>query len=339
MVTWLALFAACQDEDLAPASADTEGEAPPAGVGEVDPPETLANGGWAELPRLLQPLQEHSVVALRGEVVVIGGYDDARRIVDRVEAYNPQSQQWRSLAPLPEPSHHVNAVALNDRIYVLGVLQESFLESSVTWVYDPDEDQWTEAEAPPFNLTTGSAVVGAVGTDIHLIGGLQSVRAVALHVAYDTVNDDWRELPDSPRRRDHAAGTAVDGVVYAVAGRAGTLSSVIDAVDRFDSGTRTWSEGAPIPTARAGVGHAWDGEGFLHVVGGEGSSVDPNGVFPQHEIYDVAGDVWSSLPPMRTPRHGMGAVVIDGALYVPGGAAVQAFGAMDTFEVWTPEDT
>jgi hypothetical protein len=38
---------------------------------------------------------------------------------------------------------------------------------------------------------------------------------------------------------------------------------------------------------------------------------------------------------MVTPRHGMGAAAIGNSLYVPGGATVQAFGAVDTFEILT----
>ena len=73
------------------------------------------------------------------------------------------------------------------------------------------------------------------------------------------------------------------------------------------------------------------------VVGGEGNSGDPSGVFPHVESYDPMADSWTSLPPMPTPRHGMGAAGYDGTLYVPGGADSQAFGAVATFEAYTPE--
>jgi hypothetical protein len=38
---------------------------------------------------------------------------------------------------------------------------------------------------------------------------------------------------------------------------------------------------------------------------------------------------------MPTPRHGMGAAATGGRLYVPGGATVQAFGAVATHEILT----
>jgi hypothetical protein len=45
---------------------------------------------------------------------------------------------------------------------------------------------------------------------------------------------------------------------------------------------------------------------------------------------------WQALAPMLTPRHGSGAAVVDGIIYVPGGATLQGFGAVDTNEAHAP---
>ncbi len=316
------LWLACADEG-------------PPGLPGADDPEEQASG-WADLPPLLEPLQEHAVVALRGEVVVLGGYDDDRRMVDRVEAFDPSTAQWRALAPLPEPSHHVNAVVHEGRIFVLGVLQASFLEEAVTWIYDPEADAWSSATAPPFDRAVGASVVAAAGGELHVVGGLQASRAVALHSVYDVAADRWRAEPDGPRARDHAAGAAVGGEVLAVGGRRSLIGAVLPDVDRYDPATGDWTAGAPLPTPRGGVAHAVGADGRLHVVGGEGNPDHPTGVFADHEVYDPATDAWEVLPPMPRPRHGMGAVFVDGVLYVPGGAPEAGFGAVDTFTRYTP---
>jgi hypothetical protein len=74
--------------------------------------------------------------------------------------------------------------------------------------------------------------------------------------------------------------------------------------------------------------------GQILVVGGEGNPDAANGVFPQAELYDPARDRWSTLEPMPTPRHGTGGAGLGNRLYVPGGADVMAFGAVDTVEVY-----
>ncbi|HRJ01024.1 MAG TPA: hypothetical protein PKV67_09615, partial [Hyphomonas sp.] len=36
--------------------------------------------------------------------------------------------------------------------------------------------------------------------------------------------------------------------------------------------------------------------------------------------YDPSADIWVAIDPMPHPRHGLGAVTLDGAVYVIGGA-------------------
>lgn len=67
----------------------------------------------------------------------------------------------------------------------------------------------------------------------------------------------------------------------------------------------------------------------LFVFGGEGNSVDPSGVFPKVEAYDPATNSWTTHPDMLVPRHGFGAAVVGGRIYLPGGATRQAFGAVN----------
>jgi len=87
-----------------------------------------------------------------------------------------------------------------------------------------------------------------------------------------------------------------------------------------------------MPTARGGTACGVDGERII-VVGGEGNSAVASGVFPNVESYLPSTNTWTQHEPMATPRHGMGAAMWGGALYVPGGATVQAFGAVDTHEI------
>jgi hypothetical protein len=70
------------------------------------------------------------------------------------------------------------------------------------------------------------------------------------------------------------------------------------------------------------------------VFGGEGNAAAPSGNFPQVELYDPRADRWEALAPMPTPRHGIGAAAFDGRIFVPGGATVQGFGAVNVHEAF-----
>ena len=78
--------------------------------------------------------------------------------------------------------------------------------------------------------------------------------------------------------------------------------------------------------------------GRLYVFGGE--YFDNGGrVHPEAWEYNPASDAWGPVPPMPTPRHGLGAVVLDNMIWLVGGAkkpsgvdtsdAVEAFGLID----------
>jgi non-specific serine/threonine protein kinase len=54
--------------------------------------------------------------------------------------------------------------------------------------------------------------------------------------------------------------------------------------------------------------------GFVVAVGGEGSAT-----FEEAEALDVDAGAWRSLPPMPTPRHGLGVAAIGGVLYTLAG--------------------
>ena len=83
---------------------------------------------------------------------------------------------------------------------------------------------------------------------------------------------------------------------------------------------RDLRSGAPTPgdrhaaaRGRGGLAAAALADRVL-VFGGEA----PLRIFNATEMYEVAGHRWIAKEPMPTPRHGIGAAVIGGRVYVPG---------------------
>lgn len=351
------LWVACGDVERGPATSDTQetrdapetGDTQDADVAEsdtqdADVPESetqetgdtqdadaLETWTWARLPDLPRVLQEHATVALDGEIVLLGGFENLV-LVDAVVHYDPVAERFRQGTPLPRPLHHVNAAVVAERMWVLGALEGfGFQATGDTWVFDTTEG-WLAQTPMPSGRQRGSAGVAVVADDVYLIGGFRG-GAVAECDVYRTTEDRWERLPDLPGARDHGGAAALDGKIYAVGGRRGGIGTIERDLWRLDPAEPTaWVALTPMPTARGGfalgVVH-----GRLLVVGGEGNPDVSSGVFPHAELYDPLTNQWESLPPMPLPRHGMQAVGIGGALYVPGGADVEAFGATQTFQV------
>ncbi|WP_437659142.1 kelch repeat-containing protein [Sorangium sp. So ce1182] len=99
------------------------------------------------------------------------------------------------------------------------------------------------------------------------------------------------------------------------------------------------AHGGVAASRRRGVAAAAEGAegGKIYVIGGEGNPAPgAQGVFDDNEVYDTATDTWEVLAPMRTPRHGTGAVAVDGTVYVPGGGTQQGFELTDASEAFSP---
>ena len=57
---------------------------------------------------------------VNGILYVIGG-DSYDHSLVQVEAYDPLTEQWTSLAPVPTARHHVASAVVDGNIYVMGL--------------------------------------------------------------------------------------------------------------------------------------------------------------------------------------------------------------------------
>lgn len=267
--------------------------------------------------------QEIGVAELDGVIYAIGGFEAPfAGQTNRVEAYDTGADAWRAVAPLPLVAHHIGAGVVGGHLYAVGGLTSlQFSPRAEVFRHLPDEDVWEPRS--PLPTARGALAVAALGNRLHAIAGFGAGRAVADHAAYDPDSDSWQVLAPLPEARDHLAAATVAGRLYVVGGREPNSARL----HRYDARRDRWESLAPMPTARSGHGAAAI-DGRLVVIGGEvDARSPPNRVFDEVEVYDPETDRWVSLPPMPVPRHGMGAVTVNGAVHVPGGAFRAGFGA------------
>lgn len=310
-----------------------------AGAGDAGAGDAGVEGplGWrAAAPLAGGPRQETAVVAWGGEVVVIGGYDETRRFGRAVEAYDPGADRWRALPDLPVAMHHANAVVFGGDLWVIGFLGSGFDEDGRIFVLEAGAASWQPRGVMPADRARGASVVGAWGGAIYIAGGLHGRLPVRWVDRFDPATEQWRPLPPMPREVDHAVGGVIGDALYVAGGRAGLISAHVADLDVLDLTAATWSAGPPMPTSRGGAAGAVR-NGALFVIGGEGNPQNPpSNLFDAVESFDPAEGQWRTHPAITPPRHGMGAATVDGRIYVPGGADVEAFGAVDTHEVLAP---
>lgn len=313
-------------------------DASPEDTAAADLGEVPALGRWLSINTLpAERRQEHAVVGLGRELYVIGGFAGSLQATASVEAYDPGLDRWRRAADAPTAMHHPNAIAdpAAGLIWVLGHLgPEAYDAAGATYAYDVRDDRWAPGAALPEGRERGGAGVVLWEGAAYVLGGLRDDRSVADVDRFDLESGTWTALPDLPGGPlDHLAAGAIDGVIYVGGGRAnGANTNVFHA---FDVGTETWRELRPMLTARAGAA-ATVSSGRLFVFGGEGNPSSPVGIFEETEAYDPVADRWTTLAPMPTPRHGLGAAPLQGRIYLPLGADEEGFSFVSAFEVFVP---
>jgi N-acetylneuraminic acid mutarotase len=283
-----------------------------------------------------------AVAEANGKIYVLGGYPASRMVQRTVQVYDVATDAW-SLGPqLPEPVHHPVAIGVAGKIYSLGGQGATDNNSNRALVYDPaGAGSWVDLAPLPTARGAGAAAV--IDDKIYVVGG-RPPAANAFEV-YDISDNRWTPLADlpGPTNRNHLAATAIGGKIYVAGGRhtGGSFADpMTDALDVFDpAGAGAWTTAARMPRARGGV-NGIAAFGCFFVWGGEGANIgEPNNVFPDHDVYNPITNMWTSLPDLPTPIHGVtGAAFVNGLIYMPGGGTAQGGSSGSTlFQVYRPE--
>lgn len=292
-------------------------------------------GLWSRTRPVNDARQEVGVAELNGKIYLIGGFRNSPsgrlEVATTVEVYDPKTDQWAFVAPLPEPLHHTTAVSLGGRVYVIGGYNTlSFNPVASAYRYDPQTNQWTKIANLPSRRGALASVV--IGSKIYSVGG-EEASATGDLTSYDPTTDRWTSLATMPTPHEHLIAGVINGKMYVAGGR-NPGNFTLNTLEEYDPLTNSWRSRAPMPTGRSGIA----GEvvqGRFYVFGGEGNTRSGTGTFAENESYDPVTDTWRSEVPMPTPRHGIGAAVIENKIYIPSGAPVQGFGLTSISEVYT----
>lgn len=214
-------------------------------------------------------------------------------------------------AALPEGRSAHTAQSLGGTVYVVGghAIGKGVLASVLA--YDAAARKWVpKADLPTPRCFLASAVVDG---KLYAVGGLGEKEKggenpLGTLERYDPAADRWESLPLMPTPRSRLAAAALDGKVYAVGGYDGEDKAIVEI---FDPATNRWEEGPALPFAQHG--HATVAVGKrLHVLGlgGDGK--------PNHIVLE--GGKWKEAAPMPQGRLFAGAAVLEGRIYVVGGA-------------------
>jgi N-acetylneuraminic acid mutarotase len=182
---------------------------------------------------------------------------------------------------------------------------------------------------PTVRALLAAAVVK--GTIYALGGTTMGLDKRAVVEAYDPETDTWTRRADLPTPRNSMSAVAAEGKIYASGGwgldrpekgwEAADLenAAAFSTVEIYDPETNAWVDGEDMPTARAPLAVSAVA-GRIYAIGGgvrRDSRDEPSSVV---EVYDPVTNRWAPGAPMPTPRFAPPSSVIDGRIFVTGGA-------------------
>jgi N-acetylneuraminic acid mutarotase len=250
----------------------------------------------------------------------------------RSSAIGPAEPGPRPEEPPLSRSYH-SAAVVNGKIYVMGGAGADNKPVGSVQVYDPATGTW----AARANMPTPRALFGAgvVGGTIYAVGGTtRGLDKLAVVEAYDTARDTWTRKADMPTPRNALSTAAVDGKVYAIGGwgmdrpEGGwesldptALATDFSTVEVYDPGTDTWATRPDMPTPRSHMTVSAHGAKIYAIGGGIPPRTARGGEYhPLLEVFDTATNRWARAADLPTRRSVLSSSVVDGRIYVMGGA-------------------
>ena len=189
----------------------------------------------------------------------------------------------------------------------------------------------------PMPVPLSEVGTAAVGGRIYVVGGLTITGAPSTTLQiYDPFLDSWSLGPPLPLEGgvDHPNVAAGGGKLYVLGGLAIVQGRATARTFEFDPATGSWTEKAPLPTARSAGGTAELG-GKIYVAGGQRGGLTVN----DFAVFDPATNTWMELPSMPTPRNHLTAQALDGKFYAIGGRPPLT-GVVEMYDpqsnTWTP---
>jgi N-acetylneuraminic acid mutarotase len=286
---------------------------------------------------------ENALAAVKDQLILLGG-----RGVKPVESFDLKTNKWTKLVESPLEMHHFQAITYKDEVWVLGAFTGGYPHETPIpniYIFNPEKNEWRVGPEIPADRRRGAAGVFVYKDKIYIVCGIQDGHWDG-HVAWvDEFNpktNEWKKLPDAPHVRDHVQAVVVDDKIYVAGGRRSTarigqvLNTTETAVDVYDLKTGKWTtlpESSNLPTMRAGNATVVIDKKIV-VIGGESGEQVP--AHSEVEALDSRSLKWEGLPSLKQGRHGTGAVVVKGKVYIVAGSGNRGGGPeLNSIEVFS----
>ncbi|WP_152285463.1 Kelch repeat-containing protein [Flavicella marina] len=271
------------------------------------------------------PIKRHEAafVVVGDKFYLLGG-----RGIRNVSVYDTNTNSWSTGKKPPLEFHHFQPIVYQNNIYVIGAMTGQYPNETPVpniYYYNTSLDIWVKDKEIPFERrrgSTGNSIKdGVVYIACGIVNGHKSGHQNWFD-SYELNNKEWTVLPNAPRARDHFQTAELNGKIYAVGGRLSkapnaTFTETISEVDVYNIEKKEWSTlSDDLPTERAGsITIAYHND--ILVIGGESGT--QNTAHNEVEGLNTLTEKWHTYPSLIQGRHGTGAFLFKGSMYIASG--------------------
>ncbi len=166
---------------------------------------------WSKKTSMPTPRGALSAGVVDGKIFAVGGANKKTFRLTNTganEMYDPESNQWTSLAPLLTPRDHLTVSSVNGKIYAIGgrINVDYNQNLNVNEAFNPETNTWSTLAPLP---TARSGITSQVlYGNIFVLGGESGGGTFKENEAYNPETDNWEIMEPMPKGQ-HGLGSAV----------------------------------------------------------------------------------------------------------------------------------
>ncbi len=268
---------------------------------------------------------------INGEIYVLGGLTDfsqpTRGATTVLEKYTPATDSWTTLDPAPlTPAFTIFSTVCNNQLFA--VIYTNAGNSFE--VYDPASG-WS-ALSHSINLAPS---IATINNAIYFMGGVIGSDPVPTNEVFYPATSTSETKTPMPQGKVLAGVAVVGSDIYLIGGQYNGGITTND-VEKYNTENGSWSALAPMQTARIAPTTAVIGR-KIYVFGGVSNlneTVIPPIITP--EVYDIDQDSWQQSAPYPRYLMAIPSPVINGKMYLIGGANIEDGTVLSSMEIFTP---
>jgi hypothetical protein len=238
-----------------------------------------------------------------------------------LQAYDPATNVWATLANMPTQRYEFGAAELNGQLYAIGGNPGcGSPDQAIRAVeaYDPVAKIWSSKTLLPTG-SWGAGVASANGKIYFMHGFTTDVYC------YDPGSNSWSPRTPAPVPCGFGVVAVVNGIIYMIG-----VGDANAGVYAYNPVADSWTTNSSMPTGRySAAGAALNG--IIYVAGGYSTT----GAVATVEAYHPATDTWSTETSLPFKLWAASAAAVNGTLYVMGGLDVNN-ATLGSVEAFTP---